>query len=640
VSGYEASCPGCGAPIVFSLGASLLKVCEHCGVAAVRKGASIQSYGKVAELLPTPSVLALGLEGQYTGAPAFRLVGRVQLDHGAGTWDEWMMGFGDGSWAWLAEAQGRFYYMGQTALPPVPRFEELTPGETVDLGPPGTFVVTEVKEARFASGQGELPFAVEPGSALHYADLQGPGGAFATLDFGTGAQAEALYVGREVRLADMGFRDLPDEEARRKRVGGEGLTCPKCGGPLEIRAPDQTQRVGCPWCGSLLDATQDLAVLKALDEVKIKPAIPLGSKGRLAGVEWAVIGFMERSVTVEGIRYPWREYLLHEARQGFRWLVESRGHWSFVEPVHAGDVKGGAAAGGAEYRGESYKHFQGGRACVDTVLGEFYWAVTQGQTTETDDFVRPPRMLSRERDGGEVNWSLGTYTRGDEVWQAFGLKGKPPGPGGVAPNQPSPWSGQTRSLFSWALLFFGAAFLLYLGLLVTGGRQVVAEKLTVPQGIASGAPEAAAFVGPFETPRAANLELQVKAPVSNSWLYLDGALINEATGELTEFDVEVSYYYGRDSDGSWSEGGQSATRYLAAVPAGRYLLRLAPQWPGAKAPPYQVQLRSGVPRFYQLVLLGLALFAWPMLVGWRQFRFEMERWSESDHPWASSEEDE
>jgi len=86
VSGYEAPCPACGAPIVFSLGASLLKVCEHCGVAAARKGASIANYGKVAELLPTPSVLALGLEGQYAGAPAFRLVGRVQLDHGAGTW--------------------------------------------------------------------------------------------------------------------------------------------------------------------------------------------------------------------------------------------------------------------------------------------------------------------------------------------------------------------------------------------------------------------------------------------------------------------------------------------------------------------------------------------------------------------------
>ena len=27
---------------------------------------------------------------------------------------------------------------------------------------------------------------------------------------------------------------------------------------------------------------------------------------------------------------------------------------------------------------------------------------------------------------------------------------------------------------------------------------------------------------------------------------------------------------------------------------------------------------------------------WPLIVFWRWFRFEVERWSESDHPWISS----
>jgi hypothetical protein len=338
MSGYEASCPACGATLVFALGGTLLKVCEHCGVAVARKGANLEAYGRVASLIPTPSVLKLGVEGGYAGAPRFTLAGRLQLDHGAGTWDEWLMAFGNDSWAWLSESQGKFHYMGQAALPPVPDFEDVRAGLTIDLGPPGTFVVSEVRAARFMTCQGELPFDAAPGSELHYADLSGPGGQFATLDFGSGSTAEALYVGREVSLDELGVRGLPDPEERLARAAGKSLSCPQCGGPLEVRAPDLTQRIACPYCGSLLDATRDLAVLAALSQPPIEALIPLGSKGRLHGVEWTVIGLMERSVTVEGERYPWREYLLYEPRAGFRWLVESSGHWSFAEPAHAGDV--------------------------------------------------------------------------------------------------------------------------------------------------------------------------------------------------------------------------------------------------------------------------------------------------------------
>jgi hypothetical protein len=36
----------------------------------------------------------------------------------------------------------------------------------------------------------------------------------------------------------------------------------------------------------------------------------------------------------------------------------------------------------------------------------------------------------------------------------------------------------------------------------------------------------------------------------------------------------------------------------------------------------------------------LAVLVWPVLVSWRWFRFEVGRWSESDHPWISQGEDE
>src|SRR5258708_37048253 len=133
MSGYQASGPSCGAAIVFARGASRLRVCAQCGSAVARKGANLESYGKVAGLIPTPAVLALGMDGDYEGAPPFRLVGRLQLDWGQGTWDEWLLGFADGSWAWLSEAQGRFHYMGQAPVPPPPPFADLPAAPTPHL---------------------------------------------------------------------------------------------------------------------------------------------------------------------------------------------------------------------------------------------------------------------------------------------------------------------------------------------------------------------------------------------------------------------------------------------------------------------------------------------------------------------------
>ena len=246
MSGYEAPCPSCGGTIVFSLGSTLLKVCEHCGSAVARKGADLQAYGKVASLIPTPSVLALGVRGGYEGAPPFELVGRLQLGYASGTWDEWLMAFSGDTWAWLSESQGKFHYMGAAPLPPVPEFEHVRVGETVDLGPPGTFVITERRTAKFVTAQGELPFDVKPGSALHYADLSGPGGQFATLDYGTGQIAEALYVGREVGLDEMGMRGLPRgrgaPEARRRR----DAVVPELRGPPRDPRPRPDAARGLP----------------------------------------------------------------------------------------------------------------------------------------------------------------------------------------------------------------------------------------------------------------------------------------------------------------------------------------------------------------------------------------------------------
>jgi len=104
----QGSCPNCGAPIEFALGASLAKVCEFCKFTVVRTDRGLEHLGQVAALANTPSLVAVGDEGTLAGRP-FKVMGRVQLDHGLGPWDEYYLSLNHAAeWGWLAYAEGQW----------------------------------------------------------------------------------------------------------------------------------------------------------------------------------------------------------------------------------------------------------------------------------------------------------------------------------------------------------------------------------------------------------------------------------------------------------------------------------------------------------------------------------------------------
>src|SRR5215831_11847731 len=112
------NCPSCGAPIEFSVGASIAKDCEYCHATVFRTDRGLEDLGKVAAIANTPSLVGVGDEGTLGGRP-FRIAGRVQLDHGAGPWDEYYVAFdGGATWGWLAYAEGVWYVTSPLADPP------------------------------------------------------------------------------------------------------------------------------------------------------------------------------------------------------------------------------------------------------------------------------------------------------------------------------------------------------------------------------------------------------------------------------------------------------------------------------------------------------------------------------------------
>jgi hypothetical protein len=438
---------------------------------------------------------------------------------------------------------------------------------------------------------------------------------------------------------------------------------------LALRAPDQTLRVGCPSCGSLLSAEGGkLAFLKSLQQPRQDVVVPLGAEGTLRGEPIICIGQLRRSCHVEGTDYPWNEYLLLDSRHGFQWLVQSDGHWSLAVAVAPGEVP--QARDGQKNlwtQGHTWRRFQDVEAVVEGVWGEFYWTVEQGERVEVTEFVAPPRSLTRERQahqggGGEVNWSLSTYLEPEEVWQAFKLEGAPPAPVGITSFQPNPHKAALAKSALWLVGALGLLLLLVMAESITHRntelfhRQLNLYDLariqpeapgTARQGIPTRRPQAPSgsalpapaepqepvfFSDPIEIKEGhRNLAVTLSAPVNNSWIGLEGALVSETTGVAELFLVESSWYHGVDGGESWSEGGQAQTVFLSAVPPGSYVLRLAPQWDG-KVPPVRtidVRLRQGVMRWLYPGLALLAILLVPLLMVFRMVAFESRRWQES-----------
>ncbi len=642
MSALVANCPSCGGPIQFKSGQSIVVVCEYCHSAVARTDRDLKDLGKVAELVETGSPLDVGLRGTWKDVP-FELTGRAQLGHEmGGQWDEWYATFSNGWIGWLAEAQGRFYLTFQYPIPEgvqVPDFEQLQLGQPISGLPwPTPLIVAETGRATALGAKGEIPYLLTPGETYYYADLSGTNGAFGTLDYNE--SPPLVFLGQQVTLAEIGITTTRAPEREERRVGAAQLNCPHCAGPLELRAPDKTERVTCPNCNSLLDVNQgQLQFLKSLEKPWFQPVIPIGTTGEVPEGKMTVIGAMARSVTIDGVPYFWSEYLLYNPQIGFRWLVNSDDHWNYVRAVPPGEVLDNGKS--VTYRNKRYKIFQDAQAKVEAVLGEFYWKVEAGEQVRGIDYVGAPYMLSKEvstvyvtdpntqkkkTSTGEINWSLGTYVEVPQIEKAFNVTGLPR-PSGVAPNQPyKHWW-----VYKYWLLFLGILFVVgFLMVVVSGSEKEVFRQTVTLAPLATADGTQVYFSEPFELTGRRNIRIVGESPVQNTWVYLEGDLINDETGVVQSFPIEISYYSGVEGGESWSEGGQSDSAYTSAMPSGRYLLRLEGQWEKWQQPAVvSVRIEQNVTHGFNWLLALIALSIGPIVMIIYHISFEHKRWSES-----------
>jgi hypothetical protein len=419
-----------------------------------------------------------------------------------------------------------------------------------------------------------------------------------------------------------------------KKPSIKQLACTMCGSPMTINGFGQTRSIACPACATVLDLDDpNHQIIQAgLGKQPYEPMIPLGTKGVLFGKRYQMIGYMIRT---DGTgMYEWEEYLLFNPYRGFRWLVQMNGHWMFVTPMKEKPKPASMTLGrpieDMIYNGVRYKAFLRGEARVRYVMGEFYWQVKVGDMVDVRDYVAPPYMLSWEGDQTESVWSRSEYIEPDVVNKGFNLNKWMPGKHGIAPAQPLPGESYARPLYTAALMATIGLFFVQCSHRTGAPRNMVAfsQEYVSDAKTPNNAQKSHEFILPGSSP--AILEVSGRAPVMNNWIDLEVGLINAATGEPQVNNMEISYYTGRDSDGTWSEGSQSSYVYFYGVKPGRYYLTVEPEnAPTLPVINYGITARYGVTTAGNLVVALFLALVFPVLVMLRRYFADQARWQES-----------
>ena len=633
-----ASCPSCGAPVVFQSASSILAVCEYCQSTLVRHDQALEDIGKMAALVEDRSPLQLGAEGSYKGVH-FALIGRIQIKYGQGTWNEWHLLFDDMRTGWLSEAGGEYVLtFARYVEDRLPELAELQVGQRFVLASQA-WSVSNIEQAECIAGQGELPFKVGAGYPVVTVDLRNSAN-FATLDYSE--TPPLFFVGEAVEFKSLRMTNLRDGVAiPTATVAAQVFRCPSCGAPLQARSKD-ILAVGCATCGAVIDTADPnhrvLTAALGMRDEKYTPRIPLGSKGTLEGKPVEVIGFLVKQSKSDGIAYDWREYLLAGENGTYRWLTEYNGHWNIVDVLSRPPTSSGIIElDNVRFGDQSFRHFATTPVAeVIQVAGEFTWRVRRGETCRVLDYVAPPLMLSRESTDSEQNWSLGTYVAPEVIAEAFKLSGRMIAPIGVYANQPNPWQETNRRVFKlfWKLAL-AAIVLQVFFTYIAGGRTLLRQDVVLsPQ-----MEEDSVVTREFEVrgkPR--KIVVRNSTSLDNNWIGLDLMLVNKASGQAWPVTREIAYYYGRDGGESWSEGSRDDEVVFLNIPPGTYYLTVDPDIAPEKPVPVRdtIEVRSGGAGWSNFVMVMIFLSIFPVFTLMRRAAFETGRWAESDHAPVSS----
>lgn len=203
-----ATCPNCGAKIIFKWSSSVQTVCEYCNSVLVRSDVDLKKVGQFAARPPDISPIQLNTEGNYRNE-GFVVIGRILYQYDQGGWNEWHLMMNDGTSGWLSDAQEEyavsFPATGSTTGQKLPVESQLKIGQSYSWNG-ATYTVSVITQAHFRGVEGELPFQYWDKDDVTFADLRSSSRKFATLDYSD--TEPALYLGELVEFDDLKLKNL------------------------------------------------------------------------------------------------------------------------------------------------------------------------------------------------------------------------------------------------------------------------------------------------------------------------------------------------------------------------------------------------------------------------------------------------
>jgi hypothetical protein len=407
--------------------------------------------------------------------------------------------------------------------------------------------------------------------------------------------------------------------------------CPNCSGIVTIKALGHSITAVCAYCSSIIDvANENFKILQTAHDKTRPTLLTLGSKGVLSGILWEVIGYMEKSDHTD--YNTWDEYLLFNPYHGFRFLVQSNGHWSLYKVLKQ-SLGTQALTNSIQLNGQKYQLFLKGFAKVTYVKGEFYWRVQKGERTRVYDYIAPPQLLSIAQDEYEINLALGTYLPAKTVAKAFTIE-QMPHQSGVAPNLPGRFA-LNDVWQSWltALLALLLATLLQL---VSSGWSKDKSVFNSSYELTSNDKTKTIASDSFNVPKQTSLSVASFSPLENDWLELDLALVNDQGQEIRATKQALELYSGISYDGyHWKEGNQTTETLFSAIPKGNYRLLIdadSGSLQNGKSASFSLSVKYGVKSWSNYWYTTLLIVLYPIYVSLRYKFTEWRRWSESDLP--------
>ena len=202
------------------------------------------------------------------------------------------------------------------------------------------------------------------------------------------------------------------------------LSCPNCGGSVEVHPERGTKAAVCTYCGSVLELTAGQADIIGQMNPKVGPSQPVhpGDEATFFGENHLVMGWMQYEGWDDEDRWRWDEWQLVSDSGVPRYLSFSSDEgWMIQTPIRPTPKIGMMWIDTPD--GKAFIK-ERGPARILAMRGEFTWRPGLDRTLQVIEAKTGKTHVSAETTADELEVVAGPRIEERELWEAFGREDK------------------------------------------------------------------------------------------------------------------------------------------------------------------------------------------------------------------------